>query len=284
MRWTDLMDSTWGLRVILLVCGLVLILLLVWLDRRRRQAASQAATAVEVQSAAGHEPPSLREESVAERDSSAHRPLPVIDWNALERDGGTAGEDEPRLAVHSMSPEPVAREGQDAEDPLEESADVAATEVFVGSPTIDHWPPEDERRICSLRIAPPAGERFAGRVLRQALQGAGFVHGVLGIFHHPDLQGRALISAANLARPGQLDPTVMDFQRFGGLHVFTVLPGPVPDRQLLEQLFLIAGELAERVSGHVQDERGAPLTAVRRRELLYQYAAVPLSTDGAPQA
>jgi len=185
--------------------------------------------------------------------------------------------------VHTMSPESANGVG-DAAHPAAEMPDAAAGAVFAGSPTIDHWPPEDQRRICSLRVAPSAGERLSGRELRQGLQGTGFVHGVLGIFHHPDEQGRALISAANLARPGQLDPALMDFQRFGGLHLFSVLPGPIPDAQLLAQMFSIAAELARRVGGVLQDERGAALTSARRHELLYQFAGVPMSPGSAGSA
>jgi len=257
---------------------------LVWLDRRRRQVASNNQVnadrhtgAVGEHDSALHASTQREEPVIAQpRDTSAHRPLPIIDWSALERDGGTAGEDEPRLAVHSMGSDPSVSSGQEHADHLEDSVDVAATEVFVGSPTIDHWPAEDARRICSVRIAPPAGERFAGRVLRQGLQGTGFVHGVLGIFHYADDHGRALISAANLARPGQLDPSIMDFQRFGGLHLFSVMPGPIPEQQILERLFSMATELAGRVHGTLQDERGMPLTAERRQELLHRYAGVPL--------
>jgi FtsZ-interacting cell division protein ZipA len=58
-----------------------------------------------------------------------------------------------------------------------------------------------------------------------------------------------------------LDPTTMDFQRFSGVNLFAVLPGPLSAEQALERLSSVAGELAQRVEGRVQEESGAPLEA-----------------------
>lgn len=270
-------DTALGLRVVLLSGGLLLILVLVWLERRRQ---SGRACALEAERAALNgehqvinQSAGLREEPElpASRDSTARRPLPVIDWNALEQDGGDADDHEPRLAVHAMQPAGApARREQGSHN-----AAVAASEVPVHAPRIDHWPPDDQRRICSLRLVPLSAERFTGRVLRNALQGLGFVHGELGIFHLPDDQNRALMSAASLARPGQLDPGNMDFQNFSGLHLFMVLPGPMPPKDMLERLFAVADELAERTGGALKDERGAPLLSERRQELLEQFSDLP---------
>lgn len=268
------LDTALGLRVVLLSGGLLLILVLVWLERRRQ---SGRARALEAERAELNGEPQvfnqssgLREdlELPVSRDSAARRPLPVIDWSALEQDSGEADEHEPRLAVHAM---------QSAETPsmreqgghIESAATVGAS---IHTPSIDHWPPDAQRRICSLRLVPLSAERFTGRILRNSLQGLGFVHGELGIFHLPDDQNRALISAANLARPGQLDPGSMDLQNYSGLHLFMVLPGPMPAKEMLERLFAVADQLAERTGGALKDERGSPLLAERRHELLEHFS------------
>lgn len=125
------------------------------------------------------------------------------------------------------------------------------------------WPPEKERRIVTLRVVPKGDPRFAGRALRQAFNGCGFWHGPMEIFHLPDEQGRVLISAAALAQPGTFDPSIMDSQRFSGLNLFAVLPGPLPQREIFEELVHAARQLAERLSGVITDQHGEEITADR---------------------
>lgn len=121
------------------------------------------------------------------------------------------------------------------------------------------WPPEAERQIVSLRVLGTRGERIPGRLLRQGLAATGFRHGPFGIFHIGLDDGRVLISAASLVRPGLLDPENMDFQHFPGVNLFAVLPAPIAAAELLERFCGAAFDLAGRIGGSVQDEGGAPL-------------------------
>jgi FtsZ-interacting cell division protein ZipA len=123
------------------------------------------------------------------------------------------------------------------------------------------WPDEKARRIVTLRIVPPGTDGLPGRAVRQALSACGFRHGEFGIFHLPDDDGRVILSAASLVLPGTLDPAAMDFQRFSGLNVFAVLPGPVSADLALERLGQLALELAGRLSARVHDDLSAPLGA-----------------------
>jgi FtsZ-interacting cell division protein ZipA len=132
---------------------------------------------------------------------------------------------------------------------------------------IVEWPPEQQRHILSVRVVGLSAERLAGRSLRQALGACGFVHGRFGIFHQPGADGRALLSAANLNKPGMFDPATMDFQRFRGLGLFTVLPGPLPPAAALDHLLDTASDLAERLHARLQDEHGQPLDEVRLEAL-----------------
>jgi cell division protein ZipA len=140
------------------------------------------------------------------------------------------------------------------------------------------WPEEHARRIVTLRIVPTGSERLAGRAVRQGLSACGFRHGQFGIFHLPGDDGRVILSAASLVRPGTLDPAAMDFQRYAGLNLFAVLPGPLAAGQALERLGQVALELAGRVSGRVHDEQSTPLgtasVADWRRRVLGTLAAV----------
>ena len=125
------------------------------------------------------------------------------------------------------------------------------------------WPGESERRIVTLRVIPRTEPRFPGRSLRQAFAGAGFWHGPLDIYHLPDAAGRVLVSAAALAQPGTFDPSIMDSQRFSGLNLFAVLPGPLPEREAFDELVHAARALAERLDARITDQHGEELTAQR---------------------
>ena len=129
-------------------------------------------------------------------------------------------------------------------------------------PIVD-WPPETQRHILAVRVVGVNPDRMAGRPLRQALSACGFVHGRFGIFHQPGADGRALVSAANLSKPGVFDPTSMDFQRFRGLGLFAVLPGPLPPAAAFDHLLDTAGDLAQRLHARLQDEHGKPLDEER---------------------
>ena len=129
-------------------------------------------------------------------------------------------------------------------------------------PIVD-WPPDESRRILALRIVAPQPERFPGRALRLALAAEGFLLGRFSIFHKPDESNRAVLSAASLTRPGAFDLETMDSQRYGGLSLFAVLPGPKAPQQAFEDLLATARNLNERLEGALQDERGGPLTPLR---------------------
>lgn len=131
-------------------------------------------------------------------------------------------------------------------------------EEVPGEPIVE-WPPEDQRRLLAIKLAAPAGERFSGRALRLAFAAEGFVMGKYSIFHKPGPDSRALVSAASAKQPGSFDLQTMDTQRYGGVGLFAVLPGPLPDRQLLEALLEAGRNLQDRLQGTLQNERGEPL-------------------------
>jgi cell division protein ZipA len=132
-----------------------------------------------------------------------------------------------------------------------------------GSPPLVEWPTDRDRFVLTLRLVAPQPERFAGRSLRQALAAEGFVLGQFAIFHKPDEERRAVMSAASLTRPGTFDMDTMDSQHYGGLSLFAVLPGPKSPPQTFEELVFTARNLNERLHGVLQDEQGSPLTPAR---------------------
>jgi cell division protein ZipA len=147
----------------------------------------------------------------------------------------------------------------------------ALPELPPATPLVVEWPAEHERRILALRLVAPQRERFAGRSLRQALAAEGFLLGQFAIFHKPDDEHRAVLSAASLTRPGTFDMETMDSQHYGGLSLFAVLPGPKPARQAFDELVFAARNLNERLHGVLQDEQGTPLTPARIEQLREQF-------------
>jgi cell division protein ZipA len=99
----------------------------------------------------------------------------------------------------------------------------------------------------ALRLVAMGTERFGGRSLRQALAAEGFVLGQFAIFHKPDEERRAILSAASLTRPGTFDMDTMDSQHYGGLSLFAVLPGPKAPSQAFDELVFTARSLNERL-------------------------------------
>lgn len=134
-------------------------------------------------------------------------------------------------------------------------------------PAAIRWPPEKTERVLSLRVVSAGGEPLPGRPLRQALESSGMVHGPQRIFHLVDVDGAVRASAANLVRPGSLEPAKMDAQEFRGLSLFCILPGPLPPSKMLDGLVQLARDVAERAGAIVQDEQGATLNAERLTQL-----------------
>jgi cell division protein ZipA len=228
--------------------------------------------------------------------------VPVLEPAAPELDAALdSPPDPPRVYAHSgyaEEPTPEAAGGPEGEDTtddipalvLDEQAGAHESDAGARESAADtgeaeseelpvlpahaallvDWPAEHERHILALRLVAPQRERFAGRSLRQALAAEGFLLGQFAIFHKPDDEQRAVLSAASLTRPGTFDMDTMDSQHYGGLSLFAVLPGPKPARQAFDELVFAARNLNERLHGVLQDEQGTPLTPARIEQLREQ--------------
>jgi cell division protein ZipA len=295
------------LRWTLLIIGVLFVVILAWWERRRPHQASRQAPhisgeprpvvnddpswAPDVASANPRlvrEPtltlPEIRTE-VRTREPTAPRELPIVEIPEDSIVGLRADEDASVIekavaAEEALEEEEAAEEDEDesAVPPLEsipliEPADSERVAELPPPPTVPverpivDWPPEDQRKLVALRLVARPPDRFRGNLVRQALAAEGFVLGDLDIFHKPDAQNRSLMSAASLTKPGTFDLETMDTQRFVGLNLFTVLPGPKTPRKAFEDLLLTARMLNERLEGALQDERGGPLTPTRIQAL-----------------
>jgi cell division protein ZipA len=211
----------------------------------------------------------VRDTRVAAADS-----LPVIELASTSESGtrralGISISDD--VAVDVAHDSGITREAERRardEPYIGQDDDISEVRVFEEPPVrgpqlVLSWPKENERRIVTLRVIPKVEPRFAGRALRQAFSAAGFWHGPLDIYHLPDEGGNVVLSAAALAQPGTFDPSIMDSQRFSGLNLFAVLPGPKPERETFDELVHAARQLAERLDGKLADQHGEELTPPR---------------------
>jgi cell division protein ZipA len=300
------------LRWALLILGVLFIVVLAFRERRRLRQASGAFERVPLHEGGAESPPRLVRDppltlpEVRVREPVAVAELPVIETRDeealpvlepaardLEDDLGSPQSRQALTPEESpLEAEPRAAGDEDTFDDLPTiimsaaPADAAATaapvapsmrealpELPTATPLLVEWPAEHERRILALRLVAPHRERFAGRSLRQALAAEGFLLGQFAIFHKPDDERRAVLSAASLTRPGTFDMETMDSQHYGGLSLFAVLPGPKPVRQAFDELVFAARNLNERLHGVLQDEQGTPLTPARIEQLREQLRA-----------
>jgi cell division protein ZipA len=291
------------LRWTLLIIGVLFVVVLAWWERRRPHQASRQAPHMggeprpvvnddpswgpDIASAnprVAREPtltlPEIRTEVRTREPTAPPRELPVVeipddsmislrvddeavDEKAIEDEVEAEEDEEPEDEESSV---PVL-ESMSAVEPLSAEPGRATEPELPPIPNtvkpIVDWPPEDQRKLLSLRLVARPPERFRGSLVRQALAAEGFVLGEFEIFHKPDSENRAVLSAASLTKPGTFDLETMDTQRFVGLNLFAVLPGPKSPQKALEELLLTARMLNERLEGGLQDDRGGPLTPTR---------------------
>lgn len=281
------------LRIILLIAGVLFLAALGgfewWRARRDRPIGTVARDDHDHDSPAPHSSAPLPEISVArEPRTPVADSLPVIELRKAEKtgtreSGGIAVSQDVAIdkPFENTSTQSILRShdepyiGQD--DEVSEARVVSWDDPGAkeGPKLTLAWPDESERRIVTLRVLPKNEPRFAGRALRQAFGSAGFWHGPLDIYHLPDAEGRVILSAAALAQPGTFDPSIMDSQRFSGLNLFAVLPGPLPERECFDELVHAARQLAERLDGQLTDQHGEELTGQRIARLRQSLDAPP---------
>ena len=268
------------LRIILLVVGVLFVAGIAgfewWRARGSRPLAASTARDDGADSSPARSTAAPLPEMNVVRDTrvSVADSLPVIELASTSESGtrralGISISDD--VAVDVAHDSGVAREAERrarAEPYIGQDDEVSEVRVFDEVPVhgpqlVLTWPKESERRIVTLRVIPKAEPRFPGRALRQAFSAAGFWHGPLDIYHLPDGSGRVVVSAAALAQPGTFDPSIMDSQRFSGLNLFAVLPGPKPERETFDELVHAARQLAERLDGILADQHGDELTPQR---------------------
>ena len=260
------------LRWILLGLGLLFCVGLWWRESRRpRQAASSSARAGE---------PVRQDPVIAPPEPPRHVLIeqePELPHVLLPDDPTLPTETEPPLAPPPEAAPAVAAKERLARElfsrPVAEMLEriepiLGDTEIIdPDSPAAEPLRPPPEEKIVTLRLAAPPLERFGGRELVDALRAAGLEHGKFSIFHKVAPNGATLMSVASLVEPGTFDLDRIEAQRFPGISLFSVLPGPMDAGATLDMMAGIARDLAARLRGVVQDERGVPMSPQKLADL-----------------
>ena len=186
------------------------------------------------------------------------------------------------MRVESMSG------AEDAAGRAEQWIAAAGVRSLRSEDLIVEWPADDQRSILALRVEARGSERIGGRTVRQSLLGEGFVFGKFDIFHLPLADGRVILSAASLTKPGSFSLASIDAQTFLGLNLFAVLPGPLSGVETLERLVASGRLLAQRMRADLLDTQGQPLTEARLLEMRAKLAnsrpAMPAAASAAVAA
>jgi cell division protein ZipA len=261
------------LRWILLGLGILFCLGLWWRESRRpRQAASSSARAGgPVRQEPVIAPPEPPRHVLMEQEREPELPEVLLP----DDDPTPPVEPEPTLAPEPApvvaAKERLARElfSRPVAEMLERIEPILGdTEIIdPDSPAAEPLRPPPEEKIVTLRLAAPPLERFDGRELVAALRAAGLEHGKFSIFHKVAPNGATLMSVASLVEPGTFDLDRIEAQRFPGISLFAVLPGPMEAGATLDMMVGIARDLAARLRGVLQDERGVPMSPQKLADL-----------------
>ena len=219
-----------GLRWILLGCGVVVILAIVLIGRRKKPADAERRSELAAEDA----PPgydSRVEPSFGERPDYS---------------GSLVAEPEINVGGEQVDIEDVA-----------------------GSPEMATDKPVAEQKIVTVRIIAQDKSPFPGDQLVLSLRGIGMRHGKFGIFHRYDGndEDAVVFSAASLVEPGSFELENIREQTIPGISLFMVLPGPLDGAEAFDQMMAAARTLTQSLGAELLDESGSSLSIQRERYL-----------------
>jgi len=125
----------------------------------------------------------------------------------------------------------------------------------------------EEQKIVTLRLVARNRGSFQGDELILSMRGIGLRCGKFGIFHRfdGDDDSEVVFSAASLVEPGHFDLDNIKQQKFPGISLFLVLPGPIEGADAFDLMIAAARTLARSLNGELVDESGSTLSIQRER-------------------
>lgn len=164
------------------------------------------------------------------------------------------------------SQQSYAVENQSSQEPLE-TAEQEEQEAL-----------REPEEVLIMNLMAPAGQRFAGDELLQALLDEGLRFGAMDIFHkhkHANGSGPVQFSLANMVVPGTFNLATMDEFSTPGVSMFLSLPSEDESIVAFDSLARTARALAQRLGGELKDENRSVMTRqtiehCRQRVLEYE--------------
>jgi len=137
------------------------------------------------------------------------------------------------------------------------------------SPDVEDVAPPVEQKVVTLRLVAGGQDTLAGDELVLSLRGIGMRHGKFGIFHRYEGsdEDKVIFSAASLVEPGSFDLTNIKDQKFPGISIFMILPGPVDGAEGFDLMTAAGRTLAQSLKAELLDESGSTLSIQRERYL-----------------
>lgn len=117
--------------------------------------------------------------------------------------------------------------------------------------------------VLIMNLMAPAGKRFEGAELLQALLDQGLRFGSMNIFHrhkNADGSGPVQFSLANMVVPGTFDLAAMPEFSTPGLSMFLSLPNEDDSLAAFDNMAETAKALAEQLGGELKDENRSVMT------------------------
>ncbi len=256
--------STFELRVIIGVIGLIVMALIFFLGSPRKKKA--ATTGRRTMLRLDDELPDGRyEPSMGNADAEpAQSEFDVSDGHddlAVERFGSARGDDElsemhlddsPRRASSPSVPSRPSRHSPALPPPARTST----------RSTLGVRPAGAIDRIVTLYVSARAGETFNGSDLVVAAEKAGLQFGDMNIFHRMapgKFEKGPVFSMATMTKPGNFDMKQIAQLATPGITLFMTLPGPMSALDAWDTMLPTAQRIAELLDGVVLDEQRAIL-------------------------
>lgn len=242
-----------GLRVVLVVLGILVVALVYWHTRRqqarRREAAADAQRREPRLGAVGEAAAHVDAGDDATVDGGAADTERIVETEA--RSGVSVAVPEPGDLAPAADAGPT--DGEDGEGGREPAPGVEA--------------PPAAQKIITLRLVAPDDATFKGEDVVLSLRGLGMRHGRYGIFHRYEGadEDAIVFSAASLLEPGSFDLANIREQALPGISMFMVLPGPKDGTEAFDEMMATARTLARSLDADVLDEDGSTLSIQRER-------------------
>lgn len=155
-------------------------------------------------------------------------------------------------------------------------------ESAIEQPKVEQAPaqpktPQQKESVLILSVIGRDGYEFEGTAIFKAAESAGLYYGEHKVFHlYPssdDEKKIAIFSMANILEPGNFDKEKMASIRTPGVALFLQLPGPWDGAAAFERMVNTGRNLAEQLGGNLCDGQRKPLSDKQLDEMREQAAA-----------